>query len=69
MAKPRTTYKLKRLRDGSVTEYDATHALDLLRLNAKQSKSEFELAEKNYTFKDNEIQRNPSSRNNQSPEE
>lgn len=63
------TYKVKRLRDGAILPLKALHALDLLRLDAKNSKREFELAETNYTFGENEIYRNPKSRNSKKSEE
>lgn len=65
----KTTYKVKRLRDGVIVPFGATHALNLLRLDAKNSKREFELAETNYTFGENEIYRSTKSRNSKSTEE
>lgn len=62
------TYKLKRLRDGETLDFEATHALNLLRLDAKQTKREYELAENNYTFSDNEIHRRTNNSDTKKPE-
>jgi hypothetical protein len=69
MQRPKETFKLRRLRDERVIEFDSTHALNLLRLDAVQAKREYELAEKNYTFKENEIYRNPSRNNSKGAQE
>lgn len=57
----KTSYKVKRLRDGAALNLDAAHALNLFRLNAKQKISEFELDEKNYLFGNNEIYKRPNT--------
>ncbi|AHK11410.1 hypothetical protein F132_28 [Flavobacterium sp. phage 1/32] len=64
----RRTYKLKRLRDGLTIDFEASHALNLLRLDAKQTKREYELAEANYTFSENEIHRRTSKSDTKKPE-
>jgi hypothetical protein len=61
-------YKVKRLRDGEVLTLNTSHALNLLRLDAKQQKREFELAEKNYNFSNNEIHRNADNRDSKKTE-
>lgn len=65
----KTTFKVKRLRDGVLIPLVQEHALNLLRLDAKGLKREFELAETNYTFSENEIHRNTTNRNSKKPEE
>ena len=64
----KTTYKVKRLRDGAELNLGAAHALNLLRENARLKKPEFELVEKNYTFSNDEIHKKPNTRNSKDSE-
>lgn len=55
--------QLKRLANGRVHEFEFDHALSLLRLQEKspRAKKGWEIAEKEWIFKDNEISRKPNT--------
>jgi hypothetical protein len=62
MSKTGTKVTLKETRGGTNHLFDLVHALNLLRLQKKNSKKGWVINDENYIFKDNEICKRPSSK-------
>lgn len=59
---------LQETRGGTKRKFDFAHALNLLRLQEKNKSNGWIIADEKYIFKDNEICRKPSNRDNQKAE-
>lgn len=62
MKKTGTQVTLKETRGGTEHKFSFAHALNLLRLQAKNGTKGWIITDKNWIFKDNEICKKPSSR-------
>lgn len=69
MANENKTVTLKRTANGRNHDFNFQHALNLLRLQEKNTKKGWVISDKNYIFENGEIIRKPSNRKSKKADE